>query len=167
MKRGPEALFGVTIALCLVVFFTERSWRMPLAFFQHDEAASYSLEHDKHDTLAIIDDLKSQVGTLERSNVPGDTKPNHSAVEQVVAVQRNLDKLRTNVDSEYERGHRDAMKEIQEQRDRDQAKNFVIIAISLIVLVCGVVIVMLERYDEKQKHWAYATVGTIVGFWLR
>jgi hypothetical protein len=40
-------------------------------------------------------------------------------------------------------------------------------AISLILLLCGVAVVMLQRYDANQKHWGYATLGTILGFWLR
>jgi hypothetical protein len=139
----------------------------PLRFVPSTQNSSYPFPSDKHETLAMIDGLKSQVGSLEQWSMAVDPKPINPAVEQVVAVQRNLDKLRTHVESEYERGHRDAMTEMQEQKDRDAVKNFVIIGFSAIVLICGVVVVMLERYDEKQKHWGYATVGTILGFWLR
>jgi hypothetical protein len=27
-------------------------------------------------------------------------------------------------------------------------------------------VILAKRYGPKDKHWAYATIGTIIGFWL-
>ena len=71
------------------------------------------------------------------------------------------------VTAAFEAGHKLAEKEAEDQRERDKVKNFVMIGITVLLLVCSIAIVMLERYDANQKHWGYATLGTILGFWLR
>ena len=27
-------------------------------------------------------------------------------------------------------------------------------------------VILAKRYGPKEKHWAYATIGTIIGYWL-
>jgi hypothetical protein len=44
---------------------------------------------------------------------------------------------------------------------------FVMQAITtLAVLAASLFVIIAKRYSAKDKHWAYATVGTIIGFWL-
>jgi hypothetical protein len=40
-------------------------------------------------------------------------------------------------------------------------------ALSAILLVAGVFVILSKDYGTTDKHWAYGTVGTLVGFWLR
>ena len=40
------------------------------------------------------------------------------------------------------------------------------IALSIIVMAASLFIILAARFGPKDKHWAYATVGTILGFWL-
>jgi hypothetical protein len=40
-------------------------------------------------------------------------------------------------------------------------------AVSLIVLLAALWVILSKRYPPKVEHWAYATVGTVLGFWLR
>jgi hypothetical protein len=35
------------------------------------------------------------------------------------------------------------------------------------VLGAALYVILSRKYPPKVEHWAYATVGTIVGFWLR
>jgi hypothetical protein len=39
--------------------------------------------------------------------------------------------------------------------------------ITLVLLLPSLVVIMKKNYDPSQKHWAYGTIGTIVGFWLK
>ena len=39
--------------------------------------------------------------------------------------------------------------------------------VSLIVLLAALYVILSKRYPPKVEHWAYATVGTVLGFWLR
>jgi hypothetical protein len=39
--------------------------------------------------------------------------------------------------------------------------------VSLIVLLAALFVILSKRYPPKVEHWAYATVGTVLGFWLR
>jgi hypothetical protein len=41
------------------------------------------------------------------------------------------------------------------------------VIISLIVLGGGLYIIISPVYDPKDKHWAYGSAGTILGFWLK
>jgi hypothetical protein len=40
-------------------------------------------------------------------------------------------------------------------------------AITIIILLPSIFIILSSRYNPKDKYWAYATVGTLLGYWLR
>jgi hypothetical protein len=40
-------------------------------------------------------------------------------------------------------------------------------ALSAILLVAGLYVILSKDYGTTDKYWAYGTVGTLVGFWLR
>lgn len=41
------------------------------------------------------------------------------------------------------------------------------IAVSLCLLGAALFAILSHRYDANTLHWAFATAGTILGFWLR
>ncbi len=41
------------------------------------------------------------------------------------------------------------------------------VAISLIVLIAALFIVISKAYEPADKHWAYGSLGTILGYWLK
>ena len=41
------------------------------------------------------------------------------------------------------------------------------IVVSLTILGCAVYIVLSRSYDPQEKHWAYGSAGTILGYWLK
>jgi len=40
------------------------------------------------------------------------------------------------------------------------------VGISILVIAASLFVILSKRYAPRDKHWAYATVGTILGFWL-
>ena len=55
-----------------------------------------------------------------------------------------------------------------EQHSSSVSSRIVIqIVISIALLGAALFIILSERYDSNSKHWAFATVGTILGFWLK
>jgi hypothetical protein len=40
------------------------------------------------------------------------------------------------------------------------------VVISGVLLMVSLFVVLSSAYGPKDKHWAYGTIGTIVGFWL-
>jgi len=40
------------------------------------------------------------------------------------------------------------------------------IVTSTALLGVGIYVILSKRYAPADKHWAYATLGTILGFWL-
>ena len=40
-------------------------------------------------------------------------------------------------------------------------------AISLFLGAPAIFVVLSKRYQAREKHWAFTTLGTILGFWLR
>ena len=41
------------------------------------------------------------------------------------------------------------------------------VVVSIVVLASALYVILSGSYDISSEKWAYATVGTIVGFWLR
>jgi hypothetical protein len=39
--------------------------------------------------------------------------------------------------------------------------------VSLVLLGASVYIILSQSYNPNDKHWAYATAGTVLGFWLK
>ena len=40
------------------------------------------------------------------------------------------------------------------------------IAVTLWLLTAALLVILSQHYDPSIKNWAFATVGTILGFWL-
>jgi len=39
--------------------------------------------------------------------------------------------------------------------------------ISVVLLLASIFVVLTKRYQEKDRNWAYGTIGALIGFWLR
>ena len=46
-------------------------------------------------------------------------------------------------------------------------REWVQIIISVVLLIASLFVVLSPKYGPRDKHWAYGTIGTLVGFWLR
>jgi hypothetical protein len=41
------------------------------------------------------------------------------------------------------------------------------VIVTLLLLPATLFIILSKRYAPKDQHWAYTTVGLIIGFWLK
>jgi len=41
------------------------------------------------------------------------------------------------------------------------------VVVSSAVLLVAIFVILAKRFASTDKHWAYATIGTIVGYWLK
>jgi hypothetical protein len=41
------------------------------------------------------------------------------------------------------------------------------VVVTLALLVPCLLVIVSDSYDQNSKHWAFGTVGTILGFWLK
>jgi hypothetical protein len=39
--------------------------------------------------------------------------------------------------------------------------------VSLVILISSLYMVLSERFTPQDKHWAFGTIGTLIGFWLK
>lgn len=39
--------------------------------------------------------------------------------------------------------------------------------LSIVLMSASLYIILSKQYDASDKHWAYGTLGTLVGYWLR
>lgn len=63
---------------------------------------------------------------------------------------------------------REAAKLRAEQEHRsNQIRLAIQVVISLAVLGGALFIILSQLYDPKDKHWAYGSAGTILGYWLK
>jgi hypothetical protein len=46
-------------------------------------------------------------------------------------------------------------------------KDIVQVIISVLLVGASVFVILSNRYGEKEQHWAYGTIGTLIGFWLK
>jgi hypothetical protein len=145
MQKLPKALFFAT-AVMLFTFFAVQNgvWFGGLRLASSRSSIAASVGSD--DPAGLSREIESKVTT-----------------QAVTPEQSN----QMRISLAYEEGRRAAMEENAAQQQEKKAKDFVMMAVSLILLLCGVAVVMLQRYDANQKHWGYATLGTILGFWLR
>jgi hypothetical protein len=62
-----------------------------------------------------------------------------------------------------------AQNDATRERDRlAQEKEFFMQAgMSLVVCCASLFVILANRFAPTDRHWAYATVGTLLGFWLR
>lgn len=145
MQKLPKALFFAT-AVILVTFFAVQNGLRFEGLRLARGRASMAASMGSTDPATLSREIESKV-TTQAAN------PEQSNQMRISLA--------------YEEGRRTAMEENAAQQQEKKAKDFVMMAISLILLLCGVAVVMLQRYDANQKHWGYATLGTILGFWLR
>lgn len=52
-------------------------------------------------------------------------------------------------------------------RSVDATPLWIQVIISFVVLGASLLVILAKRYSPKDKHWAYAAAGTILGYWLR
>jgi hypothetical protein len=43
---------------------------------------------------------------------------------------------------------------------------WVSIIISFLILLAGLFVILSKKYPADQQNWAFASVGTVVGYWL-
>jgi anaerobic C4-dicarboxylate transporter len=46
-------------------------------------------------------------------------------------------------------------------------KDVVQVIISVLLLAASIFVILSKKYAEKEQHWAYGTIGTLIGFWLK
>ena len=52
-------------------------------------------------------------------------------------------------------------------KNQIHATTYIQIIITSILLVASLYIILSQRYAESDLKWAYGTVGTIMGYWLK
>ena len=52
------------------------------------------------------------------------------------------------------------------EKGRSSTRDFMQVILSLLLTVVSLCVILLKRYPPKDKHWAYGTIGTVLGFWI-
>jgi hypothetical protein len=40
-------------------------------------------------------------------------------------------------------------------------------SITIALLLASLFVILTQRFSPTDRHWAFATIGTVIGFWLR
>ena len=51
--------------------------------------------------------------------------------------------------------------------DEKTVRFFMSIVVSLAVLGCAVFVILSKNYDSSAEKWAFGSVGTVIGYWLK
>jgi len=46
-------------------------------------------------------------------------------------------------------------------------KQYMQVIISGVLVLAALYVILSNRYSDSEKNWAYATIGTILGFWIK
>ena len=55
----------------------------------------------------------------------------------------------------------------QVKGDAKMAVEVTELLVTVLLLAAALFVILSKRYDAKDKHWVYTTVGIIIGFWLK
>jgi len=88
--------------------------------------------------------IQSPLGTMMR--------PHHTELEEKAAAQAETATPGT---GRYPR-----------RRRKDVAPVMQVIT-SLVILGAALLMILSHEFDPKDKHWAYAAAGVVLGFWLK
>jgi len=58
-----------------------------------------------------------------------------------------------------------AMKEIAHRQAR--IRLFMQPLVSIVILIASLYIILSSSFSPQDKHWAFGTAGTVIGFWLK
>jgi hypothetical protein len=50
---------------------------------------------------------------------------------------------------------------------KPDARTFMQMFVSGLVMSATLFVILSNRYQAKDKHWAYTTLGLVIGFWLK
>jgi hypothetical protein len=48
-----------------------------------------------------------------------------------------------------------------------QFRPLIQLSVTVVLLCASLFVILSKRYTTTDRHWAYATVGTLIGFWLK
>lgn len=143
MHIWPIVLFCATIALLIAAsVFAKR---------EHERA--------KEDDLSLI------ISHLEQAR---DSKPNWGPTTDVpwnaTTLSREGATLATSSRPKKIPGPR---KPTTAAKNATTVRIIMQVVVSVFVLGAGIFIIISHEYDAKDKHWAYGSAGTILGYWLK
>jgi hypothetical protein len=136
--------------------------------------------NSKEETRRVI---PSVAETVDPSRIVGDPSKTNSedyrnftealaaAQRQRQAEQEKLSKSKTDDNKEEQRAQEYARKIEDLERTHRQTLDYITKASQIgltVVLLSGALFVILsKKYAPTDKHWAFGTLGTLVGYWLK
>jgi hypothetical protein len=84
----------------------------------------------------------------------------------VVLPHLSVPDLQLSPPTDHSVGPRDREDVLVIEEARSEVQILMQVALSIIATGASLFIILAARFGPKDKHWAYATVGTILGFWL-
>lgn len=158
--------------------------KLPLVLFVAVLTLGVSYSYWQHKTsVANNAAFDAQLNTLKVQRTDADTQANNYLAMSQVAERTALEErirageLPPSALKQYDAAH---AKPIQEPEPSTVTMTIPVRSESVftpsLVMQCGIsilfsiaalFIILAQRYAPTDKHWAYATLGTIIGFWFK
>jgi hypothetical protein len=86
-----------------------------------------------------------------------------------IQSESNLARSKMTASERWERARSQKLNRIAQPPSAQRAnlRVWMQVAISLVFLGASIFIILSHSFDASDKHWAYGSAGTILGFWLR
>jgi len=157
-KLFPILLFIVSIAATLPIGLLEN--RHARRTTQTTTVLLQNLEKHQEDALEKLREY-SQYSLQQADSEKGDKAERENKLHEAEAQALEAKKL-----TEQERERQESLP-LKPKPWTSDVPIIMQVVVSLVLLSATLFVVLSKKYDAKDKHWAYATVGLIIGFWLR
>jgi hypothetical protein len=153
----PKVIFFVSVGLMLLVGLLTRQNTLDLV-------TSSKITRQKLDDEEFlrVENLRKEVRKLEAQAEEARKRPQQAEeVRKLEAQAEEARKLTTQEETQLaaygkpaDLGHDSGVRLAMQ------------VVVSSVLLLATLFVVLSKKYDAKDKHWAYTTIGLIVGFWL-
>lgn len=124
--------------------------------------------------LSRTDVDREILAALEAGRAEALRKGNNAVAMRVELEMEGVQqRLKQRVEEEEKRAQEEARGKAsqerleEEQRRVAQVRDGVQVSVTILLLGASLFVVLSKRYTTTDKHWAFGTVGTLIGYWLK
>jgi hypothetical protein len=133
----------------------------------------------QQNSTAVTDVIEraTQATKTEIQNTPPSAIPGGAAA--IKTRQYDIDRYEANLHAQAQKAQQEQNEKLKQETktvelakatspspDNSSLVTIVRISFSILLLCASLYVILFSKVDPTQKHWAYGTIGTIVGFWF-
>jgi hypothetical protein len=128
---------------------------------------AFRVRHVQHvaSTSAVLEQLQDNL--LRAPRIGFGKSPPELSPEAIAIIDRTEEEQRQLFVQTIEAEWKSAQEQEQLIKKEERQRRLIQAVVSLCFFVPSLFVVLSRRFSEKDKWWAYGTLGTVLGFWLK